>query len=110
MRTHMKSDSVPVKHRHDGHAHRNGHGSGDAPARLQALALALLTQITRRLVPSLRTILPSSRDVLAWQLRGRAVRRAEEQRRQERRRKIAIATTSVAVGVVLAVARALARR
>jgi hypothetical protein len=95
-------------HHRAGHASRNGHKS--VAVRTEALAAALFTQLLRRLFPSLRAILPPPRDLLVWQLRRRALQRAEEQRKRERRRKVALATTGVALGAALAAARVLSRR
>lgn len=104
----MKTVSITRTHRHAGHAARNGHKH--IVERVEAIAVALFVQLLRRLIPSLRSMLPPSRDILVWQLRHRAVERAAAQRRRERRRRIAIATTTVAVGAALTGARALSRR
>lgn len=104
----MKTVSNPRTHRRVNHASRNGHK--DVVGRLEAIAVALFVQLLRRLIPSLRSMLPPPRDILTWQLRRRAMERAAEQRRRERRRRMAIATTAVAVGAALTAARALSRR
>jgi hypothetical protein len=106
--TTIKTVSIPHTHRHASHAARNGHK--DLVGRVEAIAGALLLQLLRRLVVSLRSMPSPSRDMLMWQLRRRALQRAAEQRKRERRRRIAIATAAVAAGAALTAARALSRR
>jgi hypothetical protein len=104
----MKTVSSPSTHRRVGHATRNGHK--DLVGRVAPIVVALLTQLLRRLIPSLRSTLPPTRDVLTRQLRRRALQRAAEQQKRERRRRIAIAATSVALGAAITTARVLTRR
>jgi hypothetical protein len=105
----MMSISIPVRRGHRrNHALRNGHSY--LAARAEAVALALVSDAVRGLLPGLRPIVPPSRVVLGWQLRRLALRRAAERKEQERRRRLAAVAAVATFGVVLAGARALAAR
>jgi hypothetical protein len=103
----MITISIPAARGRRRHALRNGHPYA---ARAEGVALALVTDVVRGLLPGLKPILPPSRVVLGWQLRRLALRRAAERRERERRRRLAAVAAVATFGAVLAGARALATR